>query len=194
MKIRNKKRTNILLAAFLTVFMAGAAFAFTAQSPLVFQGTANVDASLQLVIMHDTDDLFNQVRATGPATFEMVTPKGPGYAQIDLTLDFTDVTNALGGYFIPIRNTGSIPVVITDVNLINWVNPYIGWDTYLYDLITISTEFQRADAADAVGNVLQPGEGAMLLASFNFDASEFEGWYIDDATIEFRVEVEYAPA
>jgi hypothetical protein len=191
MKIKNKKKMNVIIAAFMTVFMVGAAFAFTAQSNLIFQGTATVDASLQLVIMHDTDDVINQVRATGPATFEVSQVKGPGYAQIDLTLDFTDVVNALGGYFIPVRNTGSLPVVITGLDLVNWVNPYIGWGTYLYDLITITTSIEEGDA---IGMVIQPGEGFMLIASFNFDASDFDGWYIDNAVLEFRLELEYAPA
>lgn len=51
MKIKNRKRLNFLIAAFLVVFLTGGTFAFVAAGPLLFQGTANVDASLALNII-----------------------------------------------------------------------------------------------------------------------------------------------
>jgi len=49
MKIKNKKRTNIIVAAFLAVFVIGSAFAFTPGGPLNFNGTVNIEAAVQIV-------------------------------------------------------------------------------------------------------------------------------------------------
>ena len=187
MKIKNKKRTNIILLAFLTVFMAGAAFAFTAQSPLIFQGTANVDAALRLEIVEGF--------ITGnPATQGIEEPRvGNRFVQ-DSNGRYPRLVNFNIGFNRPgaaqvtfhIENTGTLPATIdtatlylsTDdiiVNDLPWNDSHPLWGyhfaagtwqhniMYLYSEWRIGAGAWTAGAAGQTWNNFDPDRGEWVL-------------------------------
>lgn len=117
MKIKNKKRFNTIIAAFVAVFIAGGAFAFVAAGPLLFNGTANVDAELELSIM----DAGINPRPPQPNTVASAdmfhTPKselGKGEHQVS----FSAILRAPGDnahFVFKVENTGTMDAAIHDV-------------------------------------------------------------------------------
>jgi hypothetical protein len=119
MKIKNRKRLNFLIAAFLVVFLTGGTFAFVAAGPLLFQGTANVDAKLELSIMTaevNRDHNPNHGPNVPDDQFILPLPSevGPGVHQVSYGVNF----NAPGQnahFKFQIKNTGTMDAEIYDV-------------------------------------------------------------------------------
>ena len=109
MKIRNKKIMTTLIAIFAVVFMAGSAFAFSGQG-LTFIGTANVDASLELLITgaRATDGQWT-VDARIVGDYENV-------REVNFAMDFT-APDQRAAFAFDITNVGTMPAHIYAVNI-----------------------------------------------------------------------------
>jgi len=191
--VKSRKKLNVMLAAFLAVFVAGAAFAFISGGPLVFQGTVGVDALLQVEIM---DNTLVAEHNGAIARYELVRPKDQGYFQINLDVAFDEVVQS-AGFLIQIKNTGSIPAYIRGIALENYTN--WGQNTPLYNYLTISGHTANWERAadpisweDAEGLTLYPGQTRDITIGFNFDATLFSGWSIYE-TMTFQINLDYAP-
>jgi hypothetical protein len=125
MKIKNRKRLNFLIAAFLVVFLTGGTFAFVAAGPLLFQGTANVDAELEISIMQaGMTSHSNLPAAVGGNATNL--PNGAirlnqhllskGTHQVAFELDFT-APGQFAHFFYNIQNTGTMDAEVYRVKL-----------------------------------------------------------------------------
>ena len=211
MKIRNKRIMTALVAVFAAVFLAGSAFALTARGPLVFQGTAAVDTTLQLVILNGpvpgtfiaTHTNWTNVPTTAVAS----DVKGPGFSTVTISMDFSNVLTGRARVTVPVRNTGSVPVIIDDVNVDLVGNDVIyefenGDVIRLLDLFDITTIWSMGgptglviNALDAEGTVFQPHptnhHSGVVTIEFEFDATDFPGYSII-GELDFTVTVSYS--
>ena len=105
MKLRNKRLVTALVAAFAVVFMAGSAFAFVSNGALVFTGTANIDAHLQLTI---TEANVTDGDWTVDARVDDHTDRA-----VNFSADFF-APNQRAAWAFVVENTGTMPALITD--------------------------------------------------------------------------------
>jgi hypothetical protein len=169
MKIKNKKKFNIIIAAFMTVFMVGAAFAFAAQSNLVFQGTSNVDAILRLEI----------TQADPAHGFSGGAHIDPGNRRAVFYNDFYAMDQRARFNF-EVTNTGTLPAVFDGVSLENaWYSLVIDGvpaDYLPYGINPVITFYveiggnwaQIADGGFPTGVVLQPEDTFNFMVQLSF--------------------------
>ena len=112
MKIRNKRLMTMLVATFAVVFLAGSAFAFRADGPLSFAGTANIDARLQLSIV-EYEFAFDRYSDD----VEIVTALGEGVRNVEFTMEFTRPARRSVDFYV--ENTGTMPAQLHAANIIN---------------------------------------------------------------------------
>ena len=190
MRIRNKRLVTTLVAAFLVVVMAGTAFAFSSNGPLSFEGTATVNADLELSIVGGRlahPDFHERYDATASIVhpYNLV----PGVKEAQFNVGFTRPTPPIIFYF-DVRNTGTMPAVITGVNFVNYLDGYrlqpghSGWDlwanTYAHGVPFSIVAHQWhvgthnwSDINNAENTlVLQPDEETVIRASVRF----LSGW------------------
>lgn len=107
MKLKNRKLINTLVACFVVVLMAGTAFAFVSQGPLVFQGTANVDASLTVEIVD-----YRVIDTTSDdANYNVTIALDGKSATFNVDLTQPEEVFAIG---FDIQNMGTLPAEIWD--------------------------------------------------------------------------------
>ena len=191
MKMRNRKLLTTLVAIFTFVLLAGSAFAFTSQGPLIFQGTATVDASLELSIVEGvlgSPDLHERYNATA----RVIQPTygfRQGVREANFEVGFTRPTPSIPFHFT-VENTGTLPAVITGVNFVNYLDGYLlqpghsGWDLWgqvnahgvpfsIVAHMWYVGDYNWSDIENAVDElVLQPGESAFVGAYVRF----LTGW------------------
>ena len=202
MKIRNKRLMTILVTAFAVVFMAGSAFAFTMRGPLVFQGTANVNALLELSIVEVTNEPAQSVLNRYNATAVVIHPYAfaPGNKLAMFEVGFTRPTPQLIFEF-RVENTGSMPAVITGVDISKMLDgmpladhpDYAFWSQTTAHGIPFSVvahlwstdEQNWSNVTDEEGRVLQPGESSYVRASVRF----LSGWGAADLPLIDRYEI-----
>ena len=125
--MKNKKLTSILITVFAVVFMAGSAFAFVSQGPLIFQGTVNVNAELLVEI--------DAVRVRGNPNNLNVTYGTDGRTATFTVRDFHARGQRVEMEF-DIINNGTMPAVVTAVDIDNYFNlrsNHDPADPYAYD-------------------------------------------------------------
>ena len=112
MKAKNKKFMTALVAVFMLVFVSGSAFALMSSGPLVWNGTATVDVTLELMIV-DSAVTHNAVSAK-------ITPDnsniGSGVKYIVFEVDF-DQHGQAAKFDFTYENVGTVPAQITNVVL-----------------------------------------------------------------------------
>jgi hypothetical protein len=161
MKIRNKKRLSIIIASFMVVLVAGAAFALTAQGPLTWNGNVSVEASLLLAfdsevyVLEANFEPVPEKKFTVPALFNNTpSDRTDGYYK---TVTFTvklDGTHLFNPYGIDpvlvsgvlIENLGSVPAfafvdVYTQVTDPTGLVDFVGVD----NLFNVWTSLQDQD-------------------------------------------------
>jgi len=101
--MRNKKRTSIIVAAFMAVFLAGSAFAFTNLDPLVWNGTAAVNADIRLeiidfdVLLDDTTSVIVSPALDGSIPgVKLVTFDIPGFTTPGQEVDIDFIVKNVG--------------------------------------------------------------------------------------------------
>jgi len=208
MKIRNRKKLNVIIASFMAVFLVGGAFAFVSQGPLVFQGTANIDARLQVEIVTGTPQLnvsatrFNQGDLF--PSFSLEDPRHLGYGHMNMGLETTGVSGFVQ-FNIPIQNTGTIPAIFSGLTLEYDYDVIYDFDNnriFISDYLTFDIEYTfpgvPADWIDANPPftnvidylVLQPGEFVVARVSFTYDASDLNTNVLNNL-IEFEARLSY---
>jgi len=155
-KFKRKRRLNVIVAALMLVLFAGSAFALTSTGPLIFNGTASVDASLVLLIVNydileNPGGLVHDIHPTLPR------PPWPGATVID----WYDVIFTAPGQHIlwefTIQNLGSTPariedIVSSDISTGMWVPPgHVPVHEWGYN-------FEVVNRNDLIGEVLMPLE------------------------------------
>ena len=127
MNLRNKKLINTLVAAFVVVVMAGSAFAFVNQGALVFEGTANVNASLELTLVSGSITRSGFTHSHPVRSFFVGgyhdTWTGPART-VSFVTDF-DRPGQYVHYNIVVENTGTIPARLTGANFVNYLDGYL---------------------------------------------------------------------
>jgi len=163
MNIRNKKLINALVATFMVVLIAGAAFAFASRGPLVFDGVANINAELRVDIVEgfiqtsgtgvnfpqptgavitdpdNNDAVLVNVGVTNGEWVEFPTP----LREVGFEINFHRPTPNTTFAFI-IENTGTMPARIFDYDIITAVHnmdlppdfPLEDWQEAFYSAIT----------------------------------------------------------
>jgi len=171
--MRNKKRITAIVAAFMVVLLAGSAFALVSTGPLVFNGTAAVDAVLRLEIVHD--DIT--VDDTGTATLSMSNPGIVGYKRADFTMSFNTPGQVVEFDFI-VENVGTTPAEIDDIVI---THGDVGNTASFVTWTLINT---------SVGNTYHAGDTFPVVIEFEFDPSGHTGWYLD-GEYEFTMHIYY---
>jgi hypothetical protein len=170
-KIKNKKKINVIVAAFMTVFMVGAVFAFTAQSNLIFQGTSNVDAALQLLItdieymghpahVNNGITIDTDIAAVGIAGHNGML----GVRTVDFTVNFNGLNQA-AQFAFTVTNTGTIPARVYDFVRDTWgVDGHVDGvlDNELFEEI-MSHQFIYRTLWHLPGNIFSPVENLIDL-------------------------------
>ncbi|MCL2411147.1 MAG: hypothetical protein FWC97_05830 [Treponema sp.] len=185
-----KRHLTAITILFALVFLAGSAFAFVSAGPIFLNGTANVNASLQLLIVQ-VDTAYS-------------TMSQPWINPSVLTSDFS---GSLGSLFVEhyakfdnpfqyvewrfwIENVGTIPARITQVNFEELTNSlYQGFD-WGFDI--------QVDQS-LMGTVVEPGDKVEMvirvdwnpdLTFLNFDS--FLG--LGDPEHKFQTQLHYTAA
>jgi hypothetical protein len=164
MNIRNKKFLNVLVATFMVVLLAGAAFAFASRGELVFDGVANVNADLRVEIVGGRigtsgtgHNLRQPVNAfiTDPATGLELVNVNVGNVngewvefdnrlrEVAFQIDFDRPTPNTSFSFV-IQNTGTMAARITDYDITTLVEDLVmpddfdfaNWQTPFFEAIT----------------------------------------------------------
>ena len=174
MKSKNKKLMTALVAVFMLVFVSGSAFALMSSGPLVFNGVANIDATLELLIV-ESDITHNAVRAT-------VTPDnsniGRGVKYIEFEVDF-DQPGQYALFDFWYENVGTVPAQIDFATLTEG-----GTGTALSGL--------NGNMKAEVGN-LWPGDRKHVVFNINFDINpSFTGNHVSGSRT-WVLEIHYSP-
>ena len=210
MKIRNKRLTSVLISIFAIVFMAGSAFAFTAEGPLRFAGTSNVEANLELVIVRGYAEPTwdNITRARVPTTIEGSNhERNNPWTGSERSVEFETSFNRAGqasNFFFTVENMGTMPAVIESIDVVNTV-----LDGYRYDpdeLVEVLNQYWHANRGHwseipngtATPIVVQPGETVIISTTvqflFRMSVAEIEalnlGPYLD-ATFRSELTLNY---
>jgi len=194
MKIKNKKKLNLIIAAFLTVFVVGSAFAFVSQGPLVFQGTANIEALLLLEIAdYDVADVSDYATINNIEIHD-------GRKLATWEMNFTRPNQFVYINF-DIENVGTIDAEIYQVNLTAEIlengrtGGTVGAVTLDYLLETYGIWVNWIDAVyPAVVSVGQYVTDAMTTQTYFFSPDPALGLNWLDITVEFTYSIDYRVA
>jgi|GEM_PF-1971023 len=196
MKIRNRKKLNVIIASFMAVFLVGGAFAFVSQGPLVFQGTANIEARLQVEIMNGSP-LAVRVRPLSLdgvhgggeliPSFSVQDPRFQGFGHLNMLVETAGVTG-VAEFMIPIQNTGTIPAIFNGLTLeydYLYVHGHNNERIFISEYLTFDIQYTAEPFIPAIWHdanppftnvidnlVLQPGEAIMARVVFTYDASD----------------------
>ncbi|MCL2411148.1 MAG: hypothetical protein FWC97_05835 [Treponema sp.] len=180
--MKNKKRLNILVAAFTVIFLAGSVFAFTAAGPLLFSGTANVNASLRVAI-NSQETKVTYADNVGIIFEDIVysVPSIPNFYDVaTMGVAFTGMGNRVEVEF-EVENIGTMPATVTGFEVTDVLRTQD-------DRFTIT---QVSNNGDAV--TLQPGETTRLTLVFALDHTNIGNEYITEQML-FEFALEYVPA
>jgi len=198
MKIKNKKRMNLLVALFAVVLMTGSAFAFVSNGALFFEGIANVNADLRLeieqVAFFDQDSIWatpaGLTRLPDEAVSWVVDPNG---RSMTFTMDFDQP-----GYFrsitTSIENTGTMDAQIVDHTITSRIVPGSGlinnqpWEVFLQENGLVEADIleffhMRWGAGTSPNNVIDgPTQGMPGTGHYNNNLTEdgqINGWIVN---------------
>jgi hypothetical protein len=211
MRIKNKKRLNTIIAVFVAVFAAGGAFAFVSAGPLLFSGTAAVDAELAVHIVHsetrpfvDTHNLF--ANYTTPTDYYINEPTNNRH-NITFGVTFTQPYQVI--HFVhKIKNEGTMDAKIVDVKFdMKSINGEPAESYPEYDALREAIEHSvMANFGTYPGawvnpillggdNILAPGQDQDIwFRMFLNPIPESFGISKIDAAVEFELEIVYTLA
>ena len=116
MKIRNKKLINIVVIALSVAILGGAAYAFTADGPLAFSGTANVDARLEVSIVNG-EVLQHGYENLRPEEAKINSWFGKGQYNADFDIKFVAPGTSVG-FMFEIENTGTMDAIVSSDDIV----------------------------------------------------------------------------
>ena len=174
--MKKGKNLKIVVAAFLAILVAGAAFAFVSSGPLNFNGTVTVAAELMVAI-----DGNRPLAGTGAGpnadytvAFSVPAIGHPGYWKLaTITVDFRGEDVVTLPFVI--ENLGTMAAVVT-VNPLQVTNP-------LAPHLTITENF--------TGQTLQPGATMTGQFVITLDATNFTS-HIMNGQATFQLQLTYA--
>ncbi|MCL2873485.1 MAG: hypothetical protein FWE29_00980 [Defluviitaleaceae bacterium] len=167
-KFKSKRQLTIMVAVFAVVFLASSAFAFVSASPLVFEGTVNVNASLSMHIIHFEVEHSDGVSGARTTPYRPNNPDGnlvnPMFPPGIRSVDHYSVFSTPGDYIIwsfTVKNTGTVPTRIDSIEIVErWIdsNPTIG----SFGIIG------RTNVGQLIGTVVQPEDFVLLEVRFDW--------------------------
>ena len=215
MRIKNAKRMNFVLAAFLAMFLVGTAFAFSAQGPLNFAGVANVDARLQLLITNGVVDHIRGNPDAPTARIDTYIPPGAteGVREVAFTTDFTG-QNQEAFFIFTVTNTGTMPAVLTGFEQDKFVTPggeVFGapagytFEDVVAEWVVLTMHWYNythwIDVENETGTIIQPGESVEIAALMEFARFDKYGHYYEgppfyglQGSVVHTLSMTYAPA
>jgi len=193
--MRNKKRTSIIVAAFMTVFLAGSAFAFSNLDPLIWNGTASVNADIRLEIV-DYNVVQDDTGAFVVLESAQLDGTQPGLKIVNFTIG--DPGNNINGFTTPgqvvevdwdIRNVGTMWAEIdARVEILfedGVVNPAL--------ITTISGWGELTDTIEPAPAVNDPTNDETLTIHVEFDPAFDPGTWTYTGVYTFQLRLYYTP-
>ena len=114
-KIRARRRFSAVMICFALMLFAGSAFAFASAAPIALGGTANVNASLKMIISGATGESTYYMASS---SYVVMPPNG-----VAISAHHNVVFTQPGQYLIwhfEIKNAGTIPTRIVEINQSNF--------------------------------------------------------------------------
>jgi len=184
-KFKKRKRLNVIAAVFVLTLFSGSAFAFTNLDPLVWNGRANIETSIRLLITGFDDVTGNPFNLETRVLPNPIPPHGavpdPGTTQAGVKLvSLFDVVFTAPGqhmlWYFTVTNVGLMPARISEVNFAYGPHAHGTWFFNVpAELWGYHMEVQNL--VNLVGNI--PGEGMVLAPGESVDLEILVKWEPD---------------